>query len=255
MSDRSRSSHDQNHISRKAHEIEHGRLLAQKKPEEIWGWESPAGKTRATRRARKIISGANLAEGDLVLEIGCGVGNFTESFSTTNCRLFAVDISPDLIKLAQKKLIGHKGVTFIQNSYECCAEHGPFDAIIGSSILHHLDIDTALPVLFDMLKPKGSFCFAEPNLLNPQIFLQKKIPWIKKATGDSPDETAFIRFCLARKLARTGFTDIEIIPFDWLHPSTPTKLIKTVTSVSKFLEDIPIIREFSGSLLIKCKHP
>jgi SAM-dependent methyltransferase len=242
-------------LTRKTREIEHGRLLSQKKPEEIWGWESPAGRARAIRRAGKIISGANLSEGDLVLEIGCGVGNFTESFARTGCNLFAADISPDLITLAKKKLIPQKNVTIIQNSYEFCAVHGPYDAIIGSSILHHLDIDTALPVLFDMLKPNGFFCFAEPNLLNPQIFLQKKIPWIKKAMGDSPDETAFISFSLARKLARAGFTDIEVIPFDWLHPSTPEIFINTIASISKILERIPIIREFSGSLLIKCKRP
>jgi len=37
------------------------------------------------------------------------------------------------------------------------------------------------------------FTFAEPDMLNPQITLQKNIPALKRRLGDTPDETAFSR--------------------------------------------------------------
>ena len=52
-----------------------------------------------------------------------------------------------------------------------------------------------------------------------------------------------------------GFTDIEIRPFDWLHPNTPPALIPLVQSWSQILETLPFIREGAGSLLIQARKP
>lgn len=85
---------------RAEHEIHHGELLASKDTELIWGWGTPAGRVRATRRAKLIGRGAKLGPNVHVLEIGCGTGMFTEMFAQTRARIVAVDISPDLLKKA-----------------------------------------------------------------------------------------------------------------------------------------------------------
>src|SRR3712207_6059544 len=69
--------------SRASHEIEHGKKLSMGHPEDIWGWGSPAGKLRASRRAGLIARGAGLRPGVRALEIGCGTGLFTEMFAPT----------------------------------------------------------------------------------------------------------------------------------------------------------------------------
>ena len=142
-------------------------------------------------------------------------------------------------------------VQFICSRFEDCGINGPFDAIIGSSVLHHLEIGSALEKIFHLLKPCGTFCFAEPNMLNPQIFIQLKFR--RFFPQFSPDETAFVRFKLKKLLERTGFTDIKIMPFDWLHPSTPPSLIPLVSGLGKRLEHLPLVQELAGSLLIKAK--
>jgi hypothetical protein len=88
-------------------------------------------------------------------------------------------------------------------------------------------------------------------MLNPQIAIQKNIPWIKRKLGDSPDETAFFRWPLWRLLERTGYRDVRIDPFDFLHPKTPAALIDHVKAVGRFLEKVPVISEFAGSLYIR----
>lgn len=240
---------------RAAREIAHGYLLAQEDPELIWGWGTPAGRLRAKRRAELIAAGAQLGPGIRVLEVGCGTGLFTEMFAATGAQLIAVDISPDLLVRAQARNLPPEQVQFLEKRFEACEVDGPFDAVIGSSILHHLEIEPALRKIYNLLKPGGVLSFAEPNMLNPQIFFQKNIPWLKERLGDSPDETAFIRWQLRALLARLGFERINITPFDWLHPATPPALIRLVSGAGKRLERVPLLSELAGSLHLRAYRP
>ncbi len=239
----------------KNNEILHGKKLSEADPERIWGWGSPAGRVRAERRARLIAEAACLVSGMKVLEIGCGTGFFTEIFAQYGAHITAVDISRDLLDIARGKGLPRERVHFIEKPFEECEVDGPFDAVIGSSILHHLDIDESFSKIFRLLKPGGMMSFAEPNMLNPQILLQKNIPWLKRLMGDSPDETAFVRWPLKTVLMKKGYVGIRITPFDWLHPSTPESLIDFVSAVGGFLEKTPGLSEFAGSLLITCRRP
>lgn len=238
-------------LMRYQNEINHGQYLAQKGAERVWGWETPAGKMRAMRRAKLIIESAGLKPGQRILEVGCGTGLFTEQFAGTGAYIVAVDISEDVLKSAINRKIPDGKVKFINKNFEECLNEGPFDAVIGSSILHHLDIRSALNNIFNLLKDGGTLSFAEPNFLNPQIFFQKNIPFLKRLLGDSPDETAFFRWHLHNLLENNDFKKIEILPFDWLHPFTPVNLIEPIQKIGEKLERTPYLCEFAGSLLIK----
>jgi 2-polyprenyl-3-methyl-5-hydroxy-6-metoxy-1,4-benzoquinol methylase len=237
------------------HEIEHGRKLSAGVAERTWGWGSAAGKRRARRRGARIARAAGLRPGCRVLEVGCGTGLFTEAFAATGAEILAVDISPELLDQARRRGLPSQRVQFIAKPFEDCDVDGPFDAVVGSSVLHHLAYESALMRIYELLAPGGRLSFAEPNMLNPQIAVQKNVPLIKGLLGDSPDETAFVRWRLARLLRRIGFVEVRIIPFDWLHPATPRGLITAVSLVGRVLEKLPLLREFSGSLHIVARRP
>jgi len=129
-------------------EILHSRDLAKRDPSTVWGWSSPAGKIRAAKRANLIISAGNLEPGMRVLELGCGNGIFTEYFAAAGIELIALDISVELLELAQERC-HNKNITFFVSSVEELALNFKFDAIIGSSILHHLNLSKALPIIYD----------------------------------------------------------------------------------------------------------
>ena len=235
------------------HEIEHGRYLATVDTDMIWGWGSTAGRTRARRRAMLISEYAHLHSNLRVLEIGCGTGIFTEMFAQTGAQITAVDISAELIEHAKQRCANYKNVTFIQKQFEECLVDGPFDAVIGSSILHHLAIDESLGKIFNLLKPKGVMSFAEPNMLNPQVFMERKFR--RFFSYVSQDETAFIKWRLKKILKEKGYQDIQIKSLDWLHPLTPEKMINSFMKIETIFEKTPIIREFSGSLYITALRP
>jgi hypothetical protein len=81
------------------------------------------------------------------------------------------------------------------------------------------------------------------------------VTWLKRRLGDTPDETAFVRFRLRKLLLQAGFYKVDIKPLDWLHPATPPLLMKTVGTIGSILEKIPLIREFAGSLFIRACWP
>lgn len=234
-------------------EKRHGAWIAQQ-GEQIWNWSTPAGNVRWARRVamfRAFLASA----GPSVLEVGCGTGLFTAELAAGASRITAIDISPDLLELARHRVTAGNVVFALENAHATTFASGSFDAIVGSSCFHHLDIDQSLRELFRLLKPGGKLMFTEPNMLNPQIFLQKNIPPFKKLAGDSPDETAFVRFLLAPVLRRAGFTGIGITPFDFVHPLIPKKLLGWAVPLLNAVERVPLVREIAGSLVITAHHP
>ncbi len=225
-----------------AKEVQHGRFLAQRGAGEIWNWESPAGKLRWARRVKMLSS--HLKPGMTVLELGCGTGSFTRELARSGAEIVAIDVSPELLEIA-KLNCSVPNVRFqIQNAYSLSYSEAVFDSVVGSSVLHHLEIEEALRDVYRVLKPEGTICFTEPNMLNPQIAIQKNIPWIKQKLGDSPDETAFFRWPLRRFLERAGYRDIRVDPFDFLHPKTPVALIDRMDAFGRFLRGSALTRIF-----------
>jgi hypothetical protein len=95
--------------------------------------------------------------------------------------------------------------------------------------------------------------FAEPNLLNPHVFIEKNVPWVARRLDDSPGETAFTRWRLRRDLEAAGLVEITIRPFDFLYPLVPGPLVPAVERLGRGLERAPVVREIAGSLLIRAR--
>ncbi len=234
-------------------ELNHGVKIADN-AELIWGWDTPAGKKRAERRADYFINSGGIKKGKKILEIGCGTGLFTQKIARSGALINAIDISPRLIAKAKQNSMAENINFSVMNAEKTSFENETFDAVVGSSVLHHLNLKPILHEIKRILKKDGIMIFTEPNMLNPQIFIQKNVPFIKKLMGDTPEETAFFKWKLSRELRESEFTDIRILPFDFLHPWTPGFLINGVDAAGKLFEKIPIIKEIAGSLLIKAKN-
>ena len=178
-------------------EIRHGEYIGDH-GEEIWNWSSPAGKRRWARRCRlfETFLGNHKSR---VLEIGCGTGLFTKELAGTDNAIVAIDISERLIMKAKERVSSGNVNFIVGNAYETGFKSGSFDFIVGSSSLHHLDVDSALKEFSRILKPGGRMMFTEPNMMNPQVALIKNVPSLKRRAGDSPDETAFFRWQMAKR--------------------------------------------------------
>jgi ubiquinone/menaquinone biosynthesis C-methylase UbiE len=230
-------------------EINHGKRIKKTGAEVIWKWDSPTGKVRSKRRSDFFCSYGKIAHDSTVLEIGCGTGLFTRLvYQKTKAKITATDLSEDLLEEAREKF--PEGHFLRDDAMNMQFADASFDVVFGSSILHHLSLPQAAREIYRVLKPGGRMVFAEPNMLNPQIFIQKNIPFIKKWLGDSPDETAIIRWKFKKLLEKTGFIHVHITPYDFLHPVTPQFLIPVVDGIGRIVEKIPLLREIAGSVII-----
>lgn len=232
-------------------EIEHGEYLIAHGAGEIWNWESPAGRLRWRRRVSMLKE--DLGSGTKVLELGCGTGYFTRELVDTGAEITAIDISPALLAEARSEIEAANVEFRVENAYEMCFAEESFDHVVGSSVLHHLEIERALSEIFRVVKPGGEIAFTEPNMMNPQIALQKNLPPVKRRMGDSPDETAFFKGQMKRLLREAGFVGIRVVPFDFLHPSIPRWLIWIANPCCRVAERLPLVNAIAGSLYIRAR--
>ena len=232
-------------------EIKHGEFLSKRGAGDVWDRNTIAGKERWARRVDMLTE--HITPSMRVLEVGCGIGYLTRELAKTQAEITAIDISSDLIRLASSEVNASNVVFEIENAYRTNFSENEFDTIIGSSVLHHLEVDKALNEFYRILKKGGTIFFTEPNMLNPQIMIQKNIPFIKKMMGDSPDETAFFRWVIKKKLMEKGFTGVTVYPFDFLHPHIPRQLINFIRPLCALAEKIPVLSEIAGSLYITAK--
>lgn len=232
-------------------ERRHGEII-RARGEEVWNWSSPAGRRRWARRCRLFqeFIGNRRAR---VLEIGCGTGLFTEALARTANTILAIDVSDALILRARAR-VSSSNVAFI--AADACRtgfRSESIDFVVGSSSLHHLEVDRALAEWIRILKPGGGMLFTEPNMMNPQVALIKNVRWIRRLAGDSPDETAFFRGRIVESLRGAGFVDVLAEPFDFIHPRTPVRLLEPLERWGARIEKLPLLREIAGSLRIQCR--
>ena len=236
-------------------EIEFHRQIAGR-AEIVWNWDSPSGRRRAARRSEIFAREGGLAPGQRALEVGCGTGVFLEAAATTGADIVALDLSADLLAQARARVAAAGKVRLsLGNAEQMPFRDSSFDAVYGSSILHHLNIDAALAEVHRVLRPGGRLVFAEPNILNPQVAVMFHLGLTKKYFGVSPDEMAFSRFRAARALRGAGFAQVAVRPFDFLHPATPARAMNAVARVGRALETIPLLREIAGSMVITAMKP
>jgi glycosyltransferase involved in cell wall biosynthesis len=63
------------------------------------------------------------------------------------------------------------------------------------------------------------------------------------------------KFQLMKHASHQGFTHIEIVPYDIIHPLTPGPLIPTIQSLAFVLEHAPVVRDLCGTLYIWLVKP
>ncbi|MBA2731838.1 MAG: class I SAM-dependent methyltransferase [Acidobacteria bacterium] len=93
-----------------------------------------------------------------ILEIGCGTGKFSHLLAQRAERVLAIDLSPQMIRLAQQRSKLYPNIDFVKGdvmTYQL--PDNQFDCIATLTTLHHLPIETILRKIRKALKPGGIF--------------------------------------------------------------------------------------------------
>ena len=239
---------------RYAEERRQGAAIAAGEAESVWGWSSPAGRLRADRRGRFLVEAARLGPGVRCLELGSGTGVFTARLVESGCDLIALELSDALAERCREH-VGDRAEVVVGNAETGEGLEGrTFDAIVGVSVLHHVDVELCFRNTFSRLCAGGRFAFSEPNMANPQVWAAKNVDLVGRLLHETPHETAFRTRELRALFEAAGLAVDVCEPFEFLHPATPTRLIPGVRRLERFLETTPV-RAIAGSVRIAGRKP
>jgi SAM-dependent methyltransferase len=105
--------------------------------------------------------------GQTVLDFGCGNGESVVVLIHKGARVIGMDISPELIDLASRRVEMQcagfpKPQLLVRSAYETGLPDGSVDVVLSNALLHHLDLPTVLTEVRRILKPNGCFIINEP---------------------------------------------------------------------------------------------
>ena len=208
-------------------------------------------------RALTVRHSFHVLPGESVLELGSGSGLWTEHVTRVlrgeNPITMAV-FNDELAEQAARKSLANTRVVRVAN-LAADLPAGSFDYVIGTAILCHDQYAENLRDIYRLLKPSGQLFFFEANYWNPQVFVKSVVPQVRRWAGDASCQSGMRRFKLMQVASQQGFTEIQVIPYDIVHPLAPASVIRTLQSLAFVLEHAPVLRAFCGSLYIWAKKP
>jgi len=135
-------------------------------------WESKINNWETQKRI-KIIFGQLLKNEDLknkkFLEIGCGLGYFSETALKKNAKVTGVDIGDRLINITQKRV--KKGKFIVASASKLPFRDETFDTILCTEVIEHVnDQNKAIKEMFRVLKFGGVLVITTPNRFYKPLF-------------------------------------------------------------------------------------
>jgi SAM-dependent methyltransferase len=102
--------------------------------------------------------------GKTVLDLGCGAGENIVPLAERGARVIGIDISPELISLAQRRLALAKVKATVQvgSAYETGLADASVDVIFCIALVHHLDIERVRKEMRRVLAEDGRIILQEP---------------------------------------------------------------------------------------------
>lgn len=233
-------------------------LIEMERQRELYWLRYPStSPTKLRWRALAVRHCFHVLPGESILEIGAGSGIWTQHLSSVlqgeNPTTAAV-FNEDLLQAAAKLGLSNTKFVLTKNLLE---DYPPasFDYIVGTAILCHNLYSHNLAAIYYLLKPGGQFLFFEANYWNPQVFAKSVIPALGKWSGNARCQKGMRKYELLKAASHQGFVQVDITPYDIIHPKTPSWLVNLMQSLAWVLEHTPVIRELCGTLYIWGKKP
>ncbi len=202
--------------------------------------------------------------GKNILDVGCGIGVYTQKFSLEGNLVYGIDIDPENIKLAKK--LTKKARFLVAKAENLPFKDNFFDIVFLHEILEHVEDDKkAVFEAFRVLKEKGKMIIFVPNRLYPfethGIYFRGKyiycnfpfINWFPKKIRDF--FCPHVRIYTKRDLKKLfEGLKVKFLVLDYVFPALDRlsvryfKLAKILKKILNFLEKKYFFRQFGISI-------
>jgi dolichol-phosphate mannosyltransferase len=224
--------------------------------EKYWRSYPQSSPHRLRWRALTVRHSFHVLPGESILEIGAGGGIWTRELAAVfrgENEITSAIFNSDLAE--SKDWAATPGVhrCIVRSLEELPAES--FDYVIGTAILCHNRFEEHLRALYRLLKPGGQILFFEQNLRNPQVLAKSVIPAVGRWSGNARCQIGVSKTDFLRTARQQGFTDVEVVPYDIIHPLLPKRAIRAVQTSAFVIEHAPILRDLCGTLYLWARRP
>jgi SAM-dependent methyltransferase len=185
--------------------------------------------------------------GARVVDFGSGTGRLSIPLAKAGYSVLAVDVSErslEVLRVVARDL----GLPSIDTAAALPCS-GPFPAIVGADVLHHVNVDDVLPRIYELLGDGGKVVFSEPGALNPTWYVYLPL------CHELRVEKGILRCTalgLRRMFARHGFGDVRITGIGLL----PRPLFRRSAAVCRWHDLVgnwPLFRWFAYRYIIEAR--
>lgn len=230
-------------------------LAAMERTREAYWLAYPATSPIKLRwRALNVRHAFHVLPGESILEIGAGSGLWTNHLSRVTRGENPITAAYFNDEFVPAEPIPNARFVKVED-LERDLPAGSFDYVVGTAILCHNAYDYNLRAIHRLLKPGGQLLFFEPNFLNPQVAIKNSVSWVGRKAGHAHCQIGMRKYELMKIASQQGFTEIDILPFDIVHPLTPAWMVPALQSSAFVLEHAPLLRHFCGTLSIWARKP
>ncbi len=145
-------------------------------------YETAEGKMHDQQQKELVLKClSQVSPGERLLDIGCGTGHWSGIFSSLGFEVKGIDISPEMIEVAQSH--HYPGCRFeIADVCHLPYANNLFEVVAGVTALEFIpDVKAAIAEMFRCVKPKGKVVIGtldKEASLNKQRIFQKEEPYI-----------------------------------------------------------------------------
>lgn len=109
------------------------------------------------------------AAGLRVLDCGAGAGELAIPLAERGARVVAFDLSEESLRLMRTRAGAAAPAPIVAAMESLPFPDGAFDAVVGKSILHHVEVAPAMAEVRRVLTPGGRALFVENQVTNPLL--------------------------------------------------------------------------------------
>jgi 2-polyprenyl-3-methyl-5-hydroxy-6-metoxy-1,4-benzoquinol methylase len=206
-----------------------------------------------------------------VLDFGCGEGQLATQLGRLGARVTGIDISPELIELAQRRAeldrVQDRVEFKVQDILESGLDDEPFDFIVCTDALHHVDLPLVLERLYRSLKPGGKLVAKEPICFSPWFqAVRDRLPIARIASPGDRQLNLNDIACVRNTFPASEITFFNLFgrfsrffrnanKIDKGHPFTEAAIVALMRLDRFLIEIMPFLYKFYGELVLVGEKP
>lgn len=112
----------------------------------------------------ELVKQTGINSGSKIIEIGPGTGQATRALVVTGARIVAVELGPQLARVARRKLAGCKNVEVVTGAFEAWQpKTADFDLVFSATAFHWIDLAVRYSKPHALLKERGYLAVVHTN--------------------------------------------------------------------------------------------